>query len=67
MPRQATLKRKSFFVDEKALRRAKKLLGVATEAEVIRVSVDRAAEMEVFWRLMRKSRRSLTPGSVKVP
>lgn len=67
MPRQATLKRKSFFVDEKALRRAKKLLGVATEAEVVRVSVDRAAEMEVFWRFMRKSRRSLTPGSVKAP
>lgn len=67
MRREATLKRKSFFVDEVALRRAKKALGVATEAEVVRVSVERIAEMEAFWRFMKNSRRTLKRGSVKVP
>jgi hypothetical protein len=41
----STLKRKSYFVDERAIRRAKRVLGVATEAEVIRIAVDRVAEM----------------------
>ena len=67
MPRNATLKRKSFFVDEHTLRRAKKALGVATDAEVVRISVERMAEMEAFWRFMKKSRRSLKPGSVSRP
>lgn len=67
MPRDGTLKRKSFFVDERALRRAKKALGVATEAEVVRASVERIAEMEEFWRFMKNSRRSLRPGSMRTP
>ena len=58
------LKRKSFFVDERSLRRAKKVLGVRTEAEVIRLSVDRVLETEKFWRLMDKTRATLSPGSV---
>jgi hypothetical protein len=58
------LKRKSYFVDERALRRAKKALGVQTEAEVIRLSVERVAEMEEFWEFMKKTRRSLKPGSI---
>jgi hypothetical protein len=62
-----TLTRKSFFVDERALRRAKKLLGVTTDAEVVRASGDRVAEMEEFWRFMKNSRRILKPGSVKTP
>ena len=62
-----TLTRKSFFVDERALRRAKKLLGVTTDAEVIRLSVDRIAEMERFWRFMRRSRGSMRPGSFRTP
>jgi hypothetical protein len=45
--------------------RAKKALGVRTEAEVIRLSVERVAEMEEFWPFMKKSRRSLRPGSVE--
>ena len=36
MPGRIKLKRKSHFVDERALSRAKKALGVKTEAEVIR-------------------------------
>ena len=46
MAAKAKLKRKSYFVDERALSRAKKALGVRTEAEVIRLSVERVAEME---------------------
>ena len=61
------LKRKSYFVDERALNRAKKALGVETEAEVIRLSVERVAEMEEFWQFMSKTRRSLKPGSIVKP
>jgi hypothetical protein len=67
MARAATLKRKSFFVDERALRRAKKLLGAATEAEVVRMSVERIAETERFWRFMRSTRRTLGRGSFAAP
>ena len=67
MSRDGTLKRKSFFVDERALRRAKKALGVATDAEVVRASVERIAEMEEFWRFIKNSRRVLKPGSMKTP
>lgn len=67
MPRAATLKRKSFFVDERALRRAKRALGVGTDAEVVRISLDRTADMEAFWKFMKRTRRSLKPGSVKIP
>jgi len=67
MPSQAVLKRKSFFVDERALRRTKKVLGVATDAEAIRLSVERIAEMEAFWQFMKNSRRTLKPGSLGTP
>ncbi|HSE94460.1 MAG TPA: hypothetical protein VLD61_01125 [Methylomirabilota bacterium] len=67
MAQGALLTRKSFFVNEQALRRAKRALGVATDAEVVRVSVERIAEMEEFWRLMEKSRRTLRPGSLRKP
>ncbi len=61
------LRRKSFFVDEAALHRAKKALRVRTNAEVIRLSVERIAEMEEFWEFMKKSRRALRPGNVERP
>jgi hypothetical protein len=67
MSRPTVLKRKSFFVDEQAIRRAKKVLGAATEAEAVRLSVERIAEMEVFWRFMKNSRKSLRPGSITAP
>jgi len=63
----AGLKRKSFFVDEQTLHRAKRLLGVETEAEVIRLSVERVVAMEEFWQFMNKSRKSLRPGSIEDP
>ena len=65
MAEKVRLKRKSYFVDERALNRAKKALGVKTEAEVIRLSVERVAEMEEFWEFMKKTRRSLKPSSVE--
>ena len=56
-----------FFVEERTLKRAKKALGVPTDAEVVRLSLERAAEMEEFWRFMQQSRRILKPGSIKSP
>lgn len=63
----AKLKRKSFFVDEGKLRQAKKALGAKTDAEVVRLSVEKVAEMEEFWEFMKKSRQSLKPGSLETP
>ena len=67
MARQAKLKRTSFFVDVRTLRKARKALGVATDAEAVRMSVERVAEMEAFWRFMTNSRGTLKPGSVETP
>jgi hypothetical protein len=61
----AKLKRRSFFVDESALHRAKKALGVKSDAEVVRISVGRISEMEEFWEFMKKSRRTLKPGGLE--
>ena len=63
----AKLKRKSFFIDEGKLRQAKKALGAKTDAEVVRLSVERVAEMEEFWEFMKKSRQTLKPGSLETP
>lgn len=63
--RQTKLKRRSFLVDDRTLRHARRALGVKTDAEVIRLSVERVVEMEAFWRFMRKSRQTLPPGSLE--
>jgi hypothetical protein len=55
-------KRASFFVDENTLRRAQKVLGVKSRAEVIRLSVERVIEMKEFWQFIKKSRRTVKPG-----
>lgn len=60
-----SMKRKSFFVDEQTLRRAKRLLGVDSEAEVVRLSLERVVEMEEFWQFMKKTRLSIPPGSIE--
>ena len=65
VPKQGALTRKSFFIDAGALRRAKRALGVRTDAEAVRLSLERVAEMERFWRFMAKSRAVLKPGSVE--
>ena len=63
----AGMKRKSFFVDERTLRRAKKLLGTATDADTVRLAMERVVEMEEFWSFMAKSRGALPPGSMEKP
>jgi hypothetical protein len=67
MAKKAALKRRAFFVDEQRLRRARKALGLSTDAEVVREAIDRVAEMEEFWEFMRKTRGVLGPGSMETP
>lgn len=59
--------RRSFFVDEGAIRRARRVLGVHTNAEAVRLAVERVVEMEEFWRFMTRSRASLKPESIEAP
>jgi hypothetical protein len=63
MARSTRLVRKSFFVEPRALRRARRALGVRTEAEVVRRSIELVLEQEEFWRFMMKSRSTLGRGS----
>ena len=65
--RAARYRRKSFFVDEKAIDRARRALGVDTDAEAVRQAVERVVEMEKFWRFMVGTRKSLRPGSFGMP
>ncbi len=65
MPRK--LKRRAFFVDDHALARAQKLLGARTKAEAVRLSVERIAEMERFWRFMKQTAGTARPGSFRRP
>jgi hypothetical protein len=67
MARSAVLKRRAFFVDERALKRARKYLKVGTDAEVVRESVARIAEMEQFWQFMKTTRGALKRGSMRAP
>jgi hypothetical protein len=59
--------RKSFFVDPKAIRRARRALGVGTDAEAVRLAVERVVEMQEFWRFMEGTRGRLAPGSIGAP
>jgi hypothetical protein len=59
--------RRSFFVDDRAIRRARTVLKTDTDAETIRLAVERVLQMEAFWRFMTKSRGRLSPGSVDLP
>ncbi len=63
MAKATRLKRTSLFVDPAALARARRALGVTSDAEAVRLSLERVPDMERFWRFMTKSRRSLRPGS----
>jgi hypothetical protein len=64
-PRRYT--RRSFFVDPQAIGRARKALGATTDAETVRLAVDRVVEMESFWRFMATTRESLRPWSIETP
>ncbi len=61
--REAGLRRKAFFVNPRVVRRAQRALGARTEAEAVRLALERVAEMEAFWRFMARSRAGLAPGS----
>ena len=63
MSSRGNLKRKSFFVDEAEVRRAKRITGARTDAEVVRLAIRRINEMEEFWRFMDRTRRKLPKGS----
>ena len=65
--RAARYARRSFFVDPRAIDQARKALDVGTNAEAVRLAVDRVVEMEKFWRFMTGTRASLKPGSVEGP
>ena len=62
-----TAGRKRKPLKERTFKRAKKALSVPTHAEVVRLSLERGAEMEEFWRFMHQSRRILKPGTIKSP
>ena len=66
MAKETTLIRKSFYIDENTLRRAKRVLRVRTDAEAIRLSLERVTEMEKFWQFMTKTRGILKRGSFDI-
>jgi predicted nucleic acid-binding protein len=61
------LKRKSFFVDERVLGRAKRLLRASSDAEASRLSLERVAEMERYWQFMDSSRGRVKRGAFEEP
>jgi hypothetical protein len=65
--RPARYTRKSFFVNPKAIDRARRALGVHTDAEAVRLAVERVVEMEAFWRFMSDTKARLKPGSFEAP
>jgi hypothetical protein len=67
MAARSALKRKAFCIDEQSLRRARKALGVQTDADAVRASLEWVAEMEEFWHFMRRTRGKLRPGSIAEP
>jgi hypothetical protein len=64
---RAKLKRKSFFVDEADLRRARQALGASTDSEAIREALREVSRMRSLWRFMERSRGSLPKGSFSTP
>lgn len=55
--------RRAFYVEPRMIARAKRLLGVKTDAEVVRTSIERMVEMEEFWRFLDRTRGSVKPHS----
>jgi hypothetical protein len=55
--------RKTFYVEPRMIKRAKRLLGLRTEAEVVQRSVECIVEMEEFWQFMDKTRGAAKGGS----
>jgi hypothetical protein len=66
MHMSAALKRRSYFVDDKAVQRAKRILGAASDADVVRIAIERVIEMERFREFVEKTKGSLPRGSFRV-
>jgi hypothetical protein len=62
-----TLKRKSFYVDERTLRKARKALRAPTDADAVRRALEWAAQMETFWDFMDRTRGRIRRGSFEAP
>jgi hypothetical protein len=60
---KATLRRKSFFIDERELEEARRALGVDTDAEAVRGALREVARMKSLARFMTRTRGSLSQGS----
>jgi hypothetical protein len=63
MSRAVPLKRKSFFVDERQVRAARRVLGAATDAEAVRLSLQEVVRMKTLSRFMQRGRAKVPPGS----
>jgi hypothetical protein len=67
MSKRIRLARRTFFVDPRKVRRARRALGVTTDAEAVRLSMERVVEMEELRRFLEKSRGALAAGSFDGP
>jgi hypothetical protein len=65
MPRSSALVRRAFFVEPRALQRARRVLGAKTDAEVVRRSIDHVLESDAWWRFMRRSKGRLPRGTFR--
>jgi hypothetical protein len=65
--RAGRYQRRSYFVDTSTIRQARRALGVATDAEVVRLAVRRVLEMERMRRFMEQTEGVLKPGSIELP
>jgi hypothetical protein len=63
---KTALTRRSFYINPTTLRRAKRALKARTDAEAIRLSLERVAEMEALWEFMTKSRGALKRGTFQI-
>lgn len=61
------LKRKSYFVDENMVQRAKKLLRAETDSDAVRMSLERVVESEELWEFLEQNSGKLPPGSIERP
>ncbi|HRI70683.1 MAG TPA: hypothetical protein PK156_40905 [Polyangium sp.] len=61
------LKRKSYFVDENMVQRAKKLLRAETDSDAVRISLERLVENEEFWQFMDDTAGALDGDSFERP
>lgn len=66
MAQEASLVRKSYFVDPEVVGKAAKLLGVRSEAEAVRTVLAQFVEQERFWKMMRRTAGSAPKGSFKL-